>query len=108
MLLTRVHGAPALRVTALALASFIAGCGGASGPLPPDPNPTVSAASPLHSFRGTTIDIRVTGANFESGSRAVWRRHGTPDTAYATTRIKTIATTIVSASELLVSTTIET
>lgn len=104
---SRIHREARL-VTALAIASAIVGCGGgASGPLPPDPNPTVSATNPLNSFRGTTIDVRVTGANFQQGSRAVWRRHGTTDTAYATTKIRANATTFVSASELVVSITIE-
>lgn len=103
----RNHRTPAGRVTTMAMASVLAGCGGGSGPLPPDPAPTVSGASPLTSFRGTTIEVRVTGANFQPDSRVVWRRNGTTDTAYATTRVRTNATTFVSAAELLVSTTIE-
>src|SRR5688572_13490400 len=99
---------PAALVTALAVVSGIAGCGGgAGGPLPPDPNPSIGATTPNHSFRGTTLEIRVTGANFEQGSRAAWRRHGTSDTAYATTKVRTNSTTFVSSSELLVNTTID-
>jgi probable HAF family extracellular repeat protein len=83
-----------------------------TSPLPRDPEaaqasgggPSVKSTVPDSGFRSTTIDVRVLGAGFDRGSRAVWGLNG--DTAFTATRIKTNSTRYVKSSELLANITI--
>jgi probable HAF family extracellular repeat protein len=96
-----------LRLGAALVAGWGAGCGGGDpGTDPPDaPVLGVSAVSPTTSSRDVTLDVRVQGSGFESGTRAVLARNG--DTAYATTKVRSNSTTFQSASELVLNLTIE-
>ena len=67
--------------------------------------PTVKSTKPSSAPRGTTLNVQVLGSGFDQGSRAVWALNG--DTTFATTRIKTNATTFVSSTTLVANVTIE-
>jgi probable HAF family extracellular repeat protein len=80
-------------------------------PDPPDPPDAPSAdvmvatTDPLGAPRTTTLNVRVLGAGYDEGSRAVWAIAG--DTAFDATRIRTNSTAFVSSTELVANITIE-
>ena len=63
------------------------------------------STNPRSAPRGTTLNVRVLGSGYVLGSRAVWALNG--DTAFATTKVKTNATTFVSSTELSANITIQ-
>lgn len=67
--------------------------------------PTVRETDPSFAPQGTTLDVRVLGSGYDQGSSAVWALQG--DTAFATTRVRTNATTFLNSSELRANITIE-
>ena len=88
------------------------GCGGGDGvtnppppPPPPPPSLAVSSAVPGSSFRDATLDVHLIGSGFAAGARAVWSRQN--DTAFATTKVRTNSTTLVSPTELVANITIQ-
>jgi len=95
------------RLGAALAAAWGAGCGGGDpGTNPPDEAVlSVSAVNPTNSSRDVTLDLRVQGSGFVSGTRAVLARGG--DTTVAATKIKSNSTTVQSASELVLNITIQ-
>ena len=69
-------------------------------------DPSVRAANPDTGLRGTTVDVRVLGAGFDNGSKAIWALAG--DTSFATTKIRTNSTRFIKSGELVANITIET
>jgi hypothetical protein len=107
---------PARRTGAVRFLSLlvIAGCV-AESPTPPvdhspsfaqsgGKGPAVKSTVPDSGLRNTTLDVRVLGSGFASGTRAVWALAG--DTAFATTRVTTNSTVFVSSTELIANITI--
>ena len=87
-----------------------AGCGGP----PPDGcemtsscpgQVVVTSTIPTSGVRDATLDVHIHGSGFAIGARAVWAR-GT-DTTFATTKVKTNSTTVITASELVANITIQ-
>jgi hypothetical protein len=76
---------------------YAKGGGGGSGP-------TVRSAVPDTGLRGTTIDVRILGSDFDNGSQAVWAIDG--DTTFATTKVMTNSTRFVKSGELVANITI--
>ena len=64
----------------------------------PNTGLSVASTTPSSAPRNTTLNVTVSGSGFEQGSRAIWALNG--DTTFATTKIKTNSTTVVSASKL--------
>jgi hypothetical protein len=65
-------------------------------------NPSVYATDPTEAPRGTTLDVRVLGANFDDGSTVTFKLGGKP-----TKKVKTNSTSYVSTEELVANITIE-
>src|SRR5678815_6117966 len=63
----------------------------------PNTGLSVASTTPSSAPRNTTLNVTVSGSGFEQGSRAIWALNG--DTTFATTKIKTNSTTVVSASK---------
>lgn len=105
------HASIPARLTVLGFvlsAGWVIGCG-STEPIPPPPPPppvlTVGSINPTSSFRDATLDVHVLGTGFAQGARAVWSRNN--DTTFATTKVKTNSTTVVSAGELIANITIQ-